>query len=317
MNPLRWWKKYKTTRQRILIEDALKHMHAFEWDGRAATMESLAGAIGLSPRSTLKLSALMQSQGLVQLAEGGLQMTPAGREIALEVIRAHRLWERFLADEARMPLARIHAEADRLEHKRAEETITAMDAAMGHPSTDPHGDPIPTQEGELQKTHSVPLSEWHENEPAIIVHLEDEPTVIFDQIAALDLYPGQRIRVIESNDQRIVFTDELQTHILSPVVSGNIFVTKAAQLTVEADIERLSSLQPGSSAEVLKLDDNLRGFTRRRLLDLGLTPGAGITTEYSSMMGDPTAYRVRGSLIALRKHQAKHVLIKTMENGHE
>ena len=148
-----------------------------------------------------------------------------------------------------------------------------------------------------------------------MVHLEDAPAAVFLQFSALGLHPGQRIKVIESDEPRIVFTDDAETHVLAPILAGNIFVTAAAKVTVETTIDRLTALPLGRSAVVHKLDDALQGFTRRRLLDLGLTPGTDITAQYAGFLGDPVAFRVRGSLIALRRDQARHVLIRT--NDHD
>ncbi|MHC4082487.1 MAG: metal-dependent transcriptional regulator, partial [Planctomycetota bacterium] len=165
MSPLAWWRRLRWTRRRVLVEDALKHLHTCEWQGHRATTDSLAGALGLNRRAAIRLSARMQSQGWVRLAEGGLRLTADGQRLALQVIRAHRLWERYLVDEARMPLAGVHAEADRREHRRDAETMLALDAAMGYPQTDPHGDPIPTAEGELPQAVSQALSEWPVGRP--------------------------------------------------------------------------------------------------------------------------------------------------------
>jgi Fe2+ transport system protein FeoA len=98
------------------------------------------------------------------------------------------------------------------------------------------------------------------------------------------------------------------------VVAGNIFVIAAEPDGEPATIDRLTALEPGRSAVVHRLEEALQGFTRRRLLDLGLTPGAEIQTEYASFLGDPVAFRVRGSLIALRREQARHVLVRTDRN---
>jgi DtxR family Mn-dependent transcriptional regulator len=314
MSPRAWWNRLRRTRQRVLVEDALKHLHTCEWQGHLATTDSLAGALGLSRRRAIRLSARMQSQGWITLAEGGLRLTPDGERLALQVIRAHRLWERYLADEARMPLTGVHAEADRREHQRDAETMLALDAALGHPKTDPHGDPIPTAEGELPHPDSQPLAAWPVGQPATIVHLEDEPETIFSQIAAQGLRPGDRIKVIEADEHRIVFTDDLETHVLAPVLAGNIFVVAAEPVEEPMSIDRLTTLELGRCAVVHRLEDALQGFTRRRLLDLGLTPGAEICAEYASFLGDPVAFRVRGSLIAMRREQARHVLIRTVRN---
>ena len=191
---------------------------------------------------------------------------------------------------------------------------------MGYPQTDPHGDPIPTAAGELPHPESKPLAEWPVGRPATIVHLEDEPATIFSQIAAQGLRPGDRIKVLEADEHRIVFTDDAETHVLAPVLAGNIFVVAAEPIGEPPSITRLATLEPGQDAVVHRLDEALQGFTRRRLLDLGLTPGAAVTAEYTSFLGDPVAFRVRGSLIALRREQARHVLIRTTRNrgnGHD
>jgi DtxR family Mn-dependent transcriptional regulator len=315
MSLLAWWKRLRRSRQRVLIEDALKHLHTCAWQGHRATTDSLAGALGLNRRAAIRLSAHIQSQGWVTLARGGLSLTADGEHLALQVIRAHRLWERYLADEARMPLAGVHAEADRREHRRDAETILALEAALGYPQTDPHGDPIPTAEGELPHKRSQPLSEWPIGRPATIVHLEDEPAAIFSQIAAEGLRPGQRIKVIEADEHRIVFADDADTYVLAPVIAANIFVIAAEPDGEPATIDRLTALEPGRSAVVHRLEDALQGFTRRRLLDLGLTPGAEIKAEFASFLGDPVAFRVRGALIALRRDQARHVLVRADRNG--
>jgi len=210
-----------------------------------------------------------------------------------------------------VPLADVHTMADRREHNRSDETMSKLDASMGYPTMDPHGDPIPTAEGVLPQTESVPLTQWAIDQPAIIVHLEDEPVAIFAQIAATGLYPGQRIKVLESTPERIVFTDHQETHVLAPVVAANVFLAPAEPIVAQIPSTRLTSLELGASAKVKGLDNTLQGYTRRRLLDLGLTKGAQITAEYRSFLGDPVAYRVRGSLIALRQDQAQHVLISS------
>ncbi|MCK4871553.1 MAG: DtxR family transcriptional regulator [Phycisphaerales bacterium] len=310
MGPLTWWSRIREARRRVLIEDALKHLHACEWRGHRATIDSLAGAIGIPSRAVVRLCQHIEAQGWLRSTAGGVCLTPDGTRMALQVIRAHRLWERYLADEARMPLTSIHAVADRREHRRTPRDIQALEAAMGYPTTDPHGDPIPTADGRLPDPASKPLTEWPTDVPAVIVHLEDEPAAVFSQLAAEGLRPGQRIKVIEADAARIVFADDRETYTLAPIIAANVFVGPAAPITTLPFVTPLTTLKRGQDAIVHELDDTLRGFTRRRLLDLGLTPGAVVTSQYTGFLGDPTAYRVRGSLIALRRDQAQRVLIR-------
>lgn len=301
-------KRMRALQQRAQVEDALKHLHTCEWRGNSATLDSLCGALHLSAAAAVRLVEQMETEGLLRLSAEGLRLTPEGERMAVAIIRAHRLWERYLADEARMPLTAIHAEAEHREHRHNLATLEALEVALGHPATDPHGDPIPTASGELTRRGSKPLAVWPLHTPARIVHLEDEPASLFAQIVAMGLRPGQMVQVLESNEQRLVLSDGEATHSLAPIVAANIFVVPDGTPR-PANLKRLSILKPGQQATVHLLADSLQGFTRRRLLDLGLTPGTGITAELPSMFRDPVAYRVRGTLIALRREQAEHILI--------
>ncbi len=303
------WRRWRDQRDRHLAEDALKFIHAREWrGGRPATLEGLAGSLGVPSRRAVALAGRLESRGLIRSAAGGFRLTPEGEQLALGVIRAHRLWERYLVDEARMPLADVHAEAERREHDADAAKLAALEILLGHPTTDPHGDPIPTVSGEMARVESRPLTDWPTGQPALVVHLEDEPPAVFAQIAAEGLRPGQVVRVVEASPQRLTLSDGHKTFALAPVLAANIFVAEAPAAGAPT-ARRLTTLKRGETALVGSLDQGLQGFTRRRLLDLGLTPGARITAELPSMLGDPVAYRVRGTLIALRRDQAEHVLI--------
>ncbi len=303
------WRQLMALQHRAQVEDALKHLHTCEWRGQRATLESLCGALRLTPANAVKLAAQMEQEGLAQSVADGLRLTPEGARVALGVIRAHRLWERYLADEARMPLTQIHAEAERREHEQAPQALEALEAALGYPTLDPHGDPIPTPTGELARLPAQPLTAWPLHTAARVIHIEDEPATLFAQIAAIGLRPGQIIQVLEATPQRLVITDGNALHTLAPVVAANIAVAADDRPRLK-NLKPLSALTPGQHATIHTLADSLQGFTRRRLLDLGLTPGAGITVELPSMFNDPVAYRVRGTLIALRRDQAEQVLIQ-------
>jgi DtxR family Mn-dependent transcriptional regulator len=309
------YRRWREARDRHLAEDALKFIHAREWrGGRPATLEGLTGALGLRSPQAVALARRLESRGLIRSAAGGFRLTPEGEQTALGVIRAHRLWERYLVDEAHMSLADVHAEAERREHDIDAAKLKELEIRLGHPTVDPHGDPIPTAYGEMARIESRPLTDWPIGQPALIVHLEDEPPAVFAQIAAQGLRPGQVVRVVEATPERLTLSDGRQTFALAPVLAANIFVGEAPA-SAGAESRRLTALRRGETAVVGALDQELQGFTRRRLLDLGLTPGVRITAELPSMLGDPVAYRVRGTLIALRRDQAEHVLIEEGETG--
>lgn len=303
------WRRARRRQQRVLIEDALKHVHTRSHRGYRATPESLAGALGLSLREAVNLMARMEAQKLLQSTGEGLRLTPQAQGWALQVIRAHRLWERYLADEVGMPLSDLHAAAEEQEHRLTPSQLDALEADLGYPRRDPHGDPIPTAGGELEPHSGKPLVDWPAGEPAQIVHIEDEPETILTQIVAQGLLPGLVVQVLESGEYGLHLDMDGDEFWLAPVVAGNIFVDAPPPHSVLlTDAERLSTLQPGEHATVLALES--KGLTRRRLLDLGLTPGVTIECALPGMFGEPKAYRVRGTLVALRREQADQIWVR-------
>ncbi|MDA1313347.1 MAG: FeoA domain-containing protein [Acidobacteria bacterium] len=304
------WRHYQAEKTRRLVEDALKHIVAWEQRGQAATPESLAGALSLSQRRTLSLIIRMEKRGLLRSDPAGFSLTSKGESWALHVVRAHRLWERYLADDAGMPMERLHQAAEIAEHQLSAEKLDKLDAHLGHPQRDPHGDPIPAADGSLKPVDAVSLSQWPTGEQARIVHIEDEPDVIFRQIIAAGLRPGVNIRILENTPERLVISDGNTEHRLAHIVAANIQVAEARHSLRPAGAIRLSELPKGEPAEVIELDAACRGFSRRRLLDLGLTPQTRIEVALDNPFGDPRAYRVRGTTIALRRQQAGQIWVK-------
>ncbi|MCF6277931.1 MAG: metal-dependent transcriptional regulator [Anaerolineales bacterium] len=293
------------------IEDALKHLLDRQQQGRHASPESLSGSMGLAPKKMMPIIARMEMQGLIEHRGVELHLTPAGERWAIHVVRAHRLLERYLADEARLPLEKIHAEAHRREHTLTPAQIDAMDAALGYPSRDPHGDPIPTREGVIAEIEGMPLTAWTTNKLARIVHLEDEPEMAYAQILAEGLRLGQTIRILENTSERYLLSDGESEYRLAPTVAANVHVAALPESVLAlADAIPLDELQHDQKAEIVTLDEACQGFTRRRFLDLGLTPGAVIFPELKNSFGDPRGYRIRGTLIALRREQAKQIWVQ-------
>jgi len=305
------YKEWRSARDRELVEDALKHLLDREQGGRHASPESLAGTLGLPRVKVTRLIADMESQGLLETQGAQLHLTAQGERWAIHVVRAHRLWERYLVDEARMPLNKIHDEAQKREHNFTDAQLDELDAALGHPTLDPHGDPIPSRDGKILTVESLPVTAWQAEGPARIVHIEDEPAIAFEQILAAGLRLGQVIRIIERTPGRIVLSDGETEYRLAPTVAANVSVAPLpASEIARANAVPLASLTQDQRAEIVSLDEAVQGFTRRRFLDLGLTPGTMIYPELGNFFGDPRAYRVRGTLIALRKDQASQIWVK-------
>jgi DtxR family Mn-dependent transcriptional regulator len=305
------YKDWRGARQRERVEDALKHLLDREQGGRHASPESLAGTLDLRRVKTTALIASMESQGLIESHGSDIHLTPEGERWAMHIVRAHRLWERYLADEARMPLEKVHNEANRREHGSTAAQLDEMEAALGHPSRDPHGDPIPTRGGELARAEATPITSWQTDRPARIVHLEDEPAIAYQQITAAGLRLGQTIRILENTPQRYILSDGENEYRLAPAVAANVHVAPLPEEAVmPSGTISLDELKHDQRAEIITLDEAVQGFTRRRFLDLGMTPGTEIYPELQNFFGDPRGYRVRGTLIALRKDQAAQIWVK-------
>ncbi len=212
--------------------------------------------------------------------------------------------------------AEWHGQAEQQEHWLSPEDADALSLELGHPTHDPHGDPIPTADGEMVAHGGEPLTSLPVDVPARIVHIEDEPEAVFAQLIAEDLHVGMEVRLVESSAQRVRFWAGGDEHLLAPVVAANISVRALPEKRVPEELpgERLSSLRPGQSGEVLAISRRTRGVEHRRLLDLGILPGTIIQAEMRSPSGDPTAYRVRGALIALRTEQADLIYVEPLES---
>jgi len=144
--------------------------------------------------------------------------------------------------------------------------------------------------------------------------MEDEPKAVYAQLVAVGLHPGMAIRLVEASPQRVRLLAGGSEHVLAALVAASVSVEPGPdERRAEASVgEPLSALRPGEDGRVLAISRRCRGAERRRLLDLGVLPGTIIRAEMRSPNGDPTAYRVRDALIALRAEQAELIRIKRL-----
>ncbi len=313
------WRRAQRHTERVLIEDALKHILFGERSGRLATLSSLAGDLQISTDRAAELATTMEQSGLVELADGAFSLTLQGREAALHIVRAHRLWERYLADRTGYVEQEWHEQAEQAEHELAPDTVEALAAELGNPAYDPHGDPIPTANGAVINPSGRSLGAFAAGDMGRIVHIEDEPEVIYAQLVAEGLYPGMEFQILEQSSQRVRFWAEGNEHILAPLLADNITAVLAVEVLAPAaerkPAARLSSLKPGESAIVENILRACRGTERRRLMDLGILPGTRIQAAFASPTKDPTAYLVRDTLIALRSEQADLISIRRLDSA--
>ncbi len=296
--------------ERVRLEDSLKHLYQCEYAGRPCSVASLAGSVGVSRARAVRILERLEELELARAEGEGFRLTAEGREYALRIIRTHRLLERYLADRTGVRPADWHREAERREHDLSPEETERLAAALGHPVYDPHGDPIPTAEGEVPPRAGEPLTSLAPGDVGSITHLEDEPREVFERLTKEGLTPSMPIRVLPAGAGEVRFEADGREFSMPPVVARNVTVQRlsGAELPGEPPAT-LADLSEGEEARVLGIHPALAGPQRRRLLDLGLVPGTRVRAELASPGGDPMAYRIRGALVALRRDQARWVQV--------
>lgn len=296
--------------ERVLLEDALKHVYMRQRMGGECSLESLAGRLEVSVHRAADLLSRLGNRGLVRNEESGPLLTDEGREAALRLVRTHRLWERYLADRTGVPAGEWHAEAERMEHALSAEEVEQLSARLGHPAWDPHGDPIPTAGGHLPAVRALSLAGAAAGTTVEVVHLEDEPREIYDALRADGLDLGVRLDVLERTDRAVTVHARGSDWTFDNVLARNVTVrTLPEGASADAPVHTLTDLAPGERARVVGLSPACQGAQRRRLLDLGVVRGTVIEAALRSAAGDPVAYRIRGALIALRSEQASWIRI--------
>ena len=179
------------------IQDYLREIYKLESSGARAGTTSVAQALDVSSPSASVMLKRLAALGLAEHTPyRGVVLTDAGRRVALEVIRHHRLLEQYLAETLGVPVERVHAEADRLEHALSEELERLIDAKLGHPIHDPHGHPIPDAELKLASTTDArSLLELEPGEAVTIRHVPDDDSELLRYLSELDVLPGRSIVV--------------------------------------------------------------------------------------------------------------------------
>ncbi len=201
----------------------------FELDGgdEQVAISRIAERLGVSTVSaTEMMKRLGERNLLVHTPYKGVQLTAVGRRRALNVLRRHRLWECFLMDQLDIPWEKTHEYACQLEHSTADEVADSLAAFLGNPATCPHGNPIPTAEGELADLHDVPLSEMEVGAAGRIARIFREETTLLEYLGERGLYPGMPLRVEDIapyNGPMTLLVDGTE-HILGRGIAAHIWI---------------------------------------------------------------------------------------------
>ena len=292
------------------MEDILKQLYRLETYGADVDINALTNSLKIKDKDVIEAIHRMSVNGLVSVERDLIRLTKEGRQYALKIIRVHRLWEKYLAEKTGFDKEEWHDRAEEMEHLLSHEETNVLADQLGNPMFDPHGDPIPNTSGMFREIEGEPLSSLSVNSIGRIVHIEDEPEVIYKQIVAENIHIGSIVRIEEKSNERIVFYAEGEEFVLAPIVAANITVAELKREPVEEEGSvRLSSLKEGEIGKIVGMSKECRGENRRRLLDLGFVRGTTIRIDLNSPMKNPVAYSVKGTSIALRNDQASKILI--------
>ena len=180
------------------VQDYAKAIWSLSQRGdEPVSTSALAERLEVSPASASAMIKRLESMGLVEHEPyHGVQLTRAGERVALEVVRHHRLLELYLAEALGMSWDRVHDEAEVLEHAISPALSELIAAKLGNPTHDPHGDPIPTADGEIDESPTRPLSELEPGTQGVFVRVSDSDPDMLRYLAERGIAPGDRFEVL-------------------------------------------------------------------------------------------------------------------------
>jgi DtxR family Mn-dependent transcriptional regulator len=198
-------------------------------DGKVST-NSIANEIGTSAASVSDMLKKLQDKKLIKYEKyKGVELSKSGEKKAINILRKHRLWETFLVNKLAFGWGEVHDVAEQLEHIKSEELVDRLDAFLGFPQFDPHGEPIPTKDGNIPKSNTIPLNKLNTGTKGKVMGVTLDETAFLDYLTKLNISIGTGIEVLEtiSFDQSLSIKIEQKIqHISSDVAKHLLIKTK-------------------------------------------------------------------------------------------
>jgi DtxR family Mn-dependent transcriptional regulator len=199
------------------VEDYLKAIYRLSPEGRTASTSHIAQLLELSPASVSGMVKRLSEQGLLEhVPYKGVQLTAEGRRAALRMIRRHRLIEAYLVATLGYTWDTVHEEAERLEHAVSDTLVDRMASVLGHPTVDPHGDPIPTADGSIDEPSVLPLAEVPAGRTVELRRVDESQAERLRYIGSIGLTPGVEVTVVERQPFQgpVTVRVEGRTHVI-------------------------------------------------------------------------------------------------------
>jgi ABC-type Mn2+/Zn2+ transport system permease subunit/Mn-dependent DtxR family transcriptional regulator len=220
------WRRRRIASLNALIEDYLKHIyHSTEEERQPPSVMGIAERLGTSVKNAKRVIERLRKSGLVEYEGEGIVLTQKGRDIALRVIRSHRLWELYLAKEAGLDWAEVHEQAERFEHL-ADRASEQIDEILGKPDADPHGHPIPSSEGIVVEAKGLSLLDMKLGHTAIIRWVKDEDPNTLRYLATIGLFPKTRVTVKGKNTETgyLIVNVNNYDYAINPEIARSVYV---------------------------------------------------------------------------------------------
>ncbi len=184
------------------VENYLKALFLLDpYANKEVATGELAHSIGVTPGSaTSMIKTLAQIDLVMHRPHYGVQLTSRGRELAVHVVRRHRIVELFLVQILGMDWSQVHEEAEKLEHVVSDEVVERLDTLLGHPTVDPHGDPIPTAQGKLPHRTLTQLASCNEGDCVSVARIGNQDTAFLQFAEENGLLLGTSIVITSRND---------------------------------------------------------------------------------------------------------------------
>ena len=213
------------------IQNYLKAIYRLSEEGRKVTTSALARELGIAPASaTLMIKRLADRDLVVHEPYRGVALSEEGERIAVEMVRHHRLVERFLVEVLGVPWDEVHDEAEKWEHLLSEDIERRMDAALGFPTSDPHGSPIPSYEGAFAEREAVPMADLRSGQSAVVAEVSDRDASLLRYVGSLGLYPGAEVSVVDDEPRGGTLTILVgrKRHTIGRDVARELLVSEVA-----------------------------------------------------------------------------------------
>ncbi len=209
-------------------ENYIKAIYHLQQEVDRVNTMLLASTLETKPASITDMLKKLKTKRLLDYKPYyGFKLSAEGNRVALVIIRRHRLWEFFLAEKLKFSWEEVHEMAEDLEHVSNKKLIDKLDAFLGYPKFDPHGDPIPDQDGKIQKEEHVLLSELKVKAQGRVTKIKSHSTKIMDLIAHQQMNIGSKItvkKVFEFDESMEIVIDGKTTKNISKQLANNIFI---------------------------------------------------------------------------------------------